>query len=155
KEAKEAIKDFSPPPFHYKIEQTGKCLLLNDCYNANPGSMKFALCWLKKMRGKRKIAVLGDMLELGDFAVSYHKDVGRFASSLRIDALFAIGKFSSHVVEGAKEGGLKEAFFFEDKDSLLAELINYLREDDCVLVKGSRQTRMEEIIEMLKVHLRE
>ena len=132
------------------IEQYGGITIFNDCYNANPESTESALCCLKKLKGKRKIAVLADMLELGEVSSFLHRRVGKFAGELKIDALFAYGEFSSEVVAGAEEAGLKNSFSFKDKKKLLKELVAYISPGDCLLVKGSRKTKMEEIVERLK-----
>lgn len=147
---KEAVESFSPPPLHYNIEKWEKFTIFNDCYNANPESMKSALVTLKKLKGRRKIAVLGDMLELGKASAKLHKEVGRIAGLLRIDALFAWGNFAHYTVKGAKEAGLTTSFSFKDKEDLIGELKPYLNSGDCLLIKGSRETRMEQLIQKLK-----
>jgi len=152
-EIKKATESFSPPNLHYQIERCGKYNILNDCYNANPESMKSALYTLKNLKGGRKIAILGDMLELGERSSSLHRSLGEFVASLGIDALFTFGRFASDVVAGAKKEGLEDAFFFESKENLLKELLDYISCGDWLLVKGSRETRMEELIDMLKSHL--
>jgi len=149
-EIKKAIETFSPPPLRCQIQRYGKYNILNDCYNANPDSMKSALCVLERLKGGRKIAILGDMLELGKDSASLHQSVGEFAASLKIDALFAYGRFSLDLVRGARKKGLKDTFFFKDKKDLLDKLLSYVNHGDWLLVKGSRETRMEELIEMLK-----
>lgn len=150
---KEAVEDFSPPPLRYKIEQCGKFNMLIDCYNANPESMELALSTLKSLKGRKKIAILGDMLELGEHAVILHRGLGEFAATIGIDALFACGRFAEEVVSGAIRQGLKDSFSFADKESLLEALLNYADCDDWLLVKGSRGARMEDLIDMLKSRL--
>lgn len=149
-EIKKAVETFSPPPLHYQIEQCGEYNILNDCYNANPESMKSALYTLKNLKGGRKVAILGDMLELGERSAFLHESLGEFAASLNIDALFTCGRFATYVVEGAKKRGLKDSFCFEHKKSLLEELLNYINCGDWLLFKGSRNTHMEKLITMLK-----
>jgi len=147
---KEAVESFSAPPLHYRIEKWEKCTIFNDCYNANPESVKSALLTLKKLKGKRKIAILGDMLELGKASPKLHQEIGKTAALLGIDALFTWGRFASYTAIGAREAGLKESFFFKDKETLVKRLLTYLSSGDCLLVKGSRETRMEELIQKLK-----
>jgi UDP-N-acetylmuramoyl-tripeptide--D-alanyl-D-alanine ligase len=147
---KEAVESFSAPPLHYKIERWKGYTIFNDCYNANPESVKSALFTLKKLKGKRKIAVLGDMLELGKVSPELHQEIGKTAASLGIDALFAWGRFAPYTAIGARQAGLKESFSFEDKETLAKRLVTYLSSGDCLLIKGSRETRMEELIQRLK-----
>lgn len=152
-EIKNAVESFSPPPLHCQIERYGEYNILNDCYNANPESMNSALYTLRNLEGGRKIAVLGDMLELGEHSSPLHKSLGEFAASLDIDALFTCGRFAADVASGAKKEGLTNSFCFEDKESLLGKLLSYIDHGDWLLVKGSRKTKMEELINMLKNHL--
>jgi len=147
------LSNFQPLPMHSQIYLLGKYRVIDDSYNANPESMEQALKLLKEMRGGRKIAILGDMLELGEMAEFFHYKIGRLMGELDIQALFALGEYSYKTVVGAKEAGIEEAFFFRDKKSLIEKLLTFLREDDCLLVKGSREMRMEEIIDRLRMRL--
>lgn len=147
---KKAVESFSPPPLHYQIEKCGKYNIFNDSYNANPESMRSALYTLNRLNGGRKIAVLGDMLELGEYSFSLHQDVGRFAASIGINAIFACGRFAPAIVSGAEEAGLKDSFCFDNKEALLDRLLSYIKHGDWLLIKGSRETRMEDLINMLK-----
>jgi len=148
-----ALKDFKLPPLHSEIEFIGKYKLINDSYNANPESMKEALTVLYKTEGKRKIAVLGDMLELGKRARFFHEMIGKQAGQLDIHALYALGKFSEDMVKGAKEAGMKNTFYFYDMDELVSKLLAYLKKGDCLLIKGSRNMRMEMVVEKLRAGL--
>jgi len=152
-EIKKAIGTFSVPPLRYQIEKWGKYNILNDCYNANPESMKSILSAFKKIKGGRKIAILGDMLELGEHSALLHKSVGEFAASCDIDTLLAYGNFAAQTVIGAKKGGIKNSFYFDDKGKLVSKLLAHVNCGDWLLVKGSRGTRMEEVISMLKSRL--
>ena len=152
-EIKKRVARFTPPPLRYHIERRGRYNILNDCYNANPESMKLALYTLKQLRGGRKIAILGDMLELGEHSAPLHQSVGEFAASCGIDALFACGRFADDVTTGAQKGGIKDCFSFDDKKVLLRSLLPYINGGDWLLIKGSRGTRMEELIDMLDRHL--
>jgi UDP-N-acetylmuramoyl-tripeptide--D-alanyl-D-alanine ligase len=122
--------------------------VLDDTYNANPESMGSALRTLKEARG-RKVAVLGDMLELGAASDSEHAGVGRMAAELGVDVLVAIGSSSETTAEGARRAGLKDVFSFGSKRNALALLKRILHEGDTVLVKGSRGAALEEVVEGL------
>ncbi|MDO9463350.1 MAG: cyanophycin synthetase, partial [Deltaproteobacteria bacterium] len=123
-------------------------------YNANPGSMRAALETLKEIKGSRPgIAVLGDMLELGEQTAEAHRSIGRYIAGLGIECLIVMGEFAPALItEGAIEGGM-------DKGRILAassheEAVRILRQKtsdhDFVLVKGSRRMRMEEIVKGLR-----
>ena len=145
-----AVKGFSPPPLHYQIEKCGEYNIFNDSYNANPESMRSALSTLMRLNGGRKIAILGDMLELGEYSFSLHQDLGKFAASVGVNAIFAYGRFAPAVASGAEKAGLKDSFCFESKEALFDRLLSYIKSGDWLLVKGSRKTKMEDLISMLK-----
>ena len=147
------LSNFQPLPMHSQIYLLGKYKVIDDSYNANPESMEQALKLLKEMRGGRKIAILGDMLELGEMAEFFHYKIGSLMGELNLQALFALGEYSRKTVAGAKDFGIEEAFVFRDKKSLIEKLLTFLKEDDCLLVKGSRDMRMEEIINRLRTRL--
>lgn len=126
--------------------------VLDDSYNANPQSMEVALRSLAALAGTgRRLAVLGDMGELGDAAPAAHRGAGRLAAELRLDGLFALGEHAGEVAAGAIEAGLAPARVFAGKDpaELAARLREALHAGDRVLVKGSRSMRMERIVQAL------
>jgi UDP-N-acetylmuramoyl-tripeptide--D-alanyl-D-alanine ligase len=127
--------------------------LLNDCYNANPGSMAMALKTLAELRDRgRTAAALGDMLELGATAAQEHRKIGRLAAQSGVDYLVVYGNFRLEVAAGAREGGLAAARIFPiaqlaDGARVLEEL---LAPGDWLLVKGSRSMHMEGLVDLLK-----
>ena len=126
--------------------------LLNDCYNANPGSMAMALKTLKEMHDRgRMVAALGDMLELGAHAAEQHRELGRLAGQAGLDLLVIYGNFRDEVAAGALENGLKKDCVIPvpDRDEGAKILRDFLRPDDWLLVKGSRSMHMERIVEAL------
>jgi UDP-N-acetylmuramoyl-tripeptide--D-alanyl-D-alanine ligase len=128
-------------------------LLIDDSYNANPQSMQIALDTLARLESSgRRLAVLGDMGELGDQGISAHHDAGRLAASLDLDGLYLIGSMAEHVAAGAAEAGFaKERIHLEeDHDSLARTLGDSIGKGDLILVKGSRAARMERIIEAIE-----
>lgn len=120
-------------------EKNGVSFLL-DCYNANPDSMRAAISVLKESEGTRKIALLGDMLELGEYSDQAHFEIGEFASGL--DGVFTVGTGAEHIHRGAKAADKKH---FQTNEELSRFLESYLRSGDAVLLKGSRGMKMEEI----------
>ena len=127
--------------------------ILNDSYNANPTSMTMALETLKGMNTSgNKVAVLGDMLELGEKSLEFHQKIGNKVKECEIDYLFTFGELSSGIAQGAKDKGFekKNIFSFQDKKSLLEKILEILKLGDVVLFKGSRKMGLEEIVEGLK-----
>ena len=127
--------------------------VINDSYNASPVSMKAALNSFSIMKGfKRKIAVLGDMLELGDVSEYNHREVGKYMRELKIDYLVTVGKLSSLIEEEFSKGKLKKVntrHFCSNKET--ADFLKgYIRDGDGILFKASRVMAFEEIIEMVK-----
>ena len=127
--------------------------LINDCYNANPGSMAMALGTLMELRDHgRAVAALGDMLELGLGAAADHRALGRLAARLGLDLLVVYGNFRQEVADGAVEAGLAPDRIFPVESR--AEGARILREllapGDWLLVKGSRSMHMEGLIDRLE-----
>ncbi|MBE6900452.1 MAG: UDP-N-acetylmuramoyl-tripeptide--D-alanyl-D-alanine ligase [Ruminococcaceae bacterium] len=124
--------------------------VVEDCYNANPDSMKAALNTLgaqKLPEGARKIAVLGDMLELGTVAESSHYEIGKLAAE-KADLLLCFGELSRLIAAGAWVNGMKEtAFHFESKEELAKELRKTAKTGDMVWLKASRGMKFEDISE--------
>jgi UDP-N-acetylmuramoyl-tripeptide--D-alanyl-D-alanine ligase len=127
--------------------------LINDCYNANPGSMAMALATLMELKDHgRAAAALGDMLELGEGAAADHRALGRLGGRLGLDLLVVYGSFRQEVAEGATEAGLAPERIFPvesraDGAQILREL---LAPGDWLLVKGSRSMHMEGLIDRLE-----
>ncbi len=127
--------------------------LLNDCYNANPGSMAMALDTLMELKDHgRAAAALGDMLELGTSAIDGHRELGRRAARLGLDLLVIYGNFRQEVAAGAAEAGLgPERIFPVDRRAEGARILReFLQPGDWLLVKGSRGMHMEELIDRLE-----
>ena len=118
--------------------------IINDCYNASPASMKASLGVLAKAEG-RKLALLGDMLELGDRSNELHEEVGRFAASIGLDMLVTVGSSARLISAAAKTLGLENAFH-ADRDEAAELLKNELRAGDTLLVKASRGMALEKMI---------
>lgn len=120
--------------------------LIKDAYNASPDSMKAALSVLASMEG-RKIAVLADMLELGDMEQEFHKEVGAFLGQIKADELYCTGPLSKYIIQGAVEKNPSiKAEHFEDNEALTRFLEVYLTQGDNVLFKGSNGMKLSEVI---------
>jgi len=120
-----------------------------DCYNANPDSLQNALTLFQKENSSRKIAVLGDMAELGKDRVKYHQNAGRMVKRCGFTVLITIGRLGREIAKGAKKAGMKDCFSFLSLDPLLKIIRKLIKRGDLVLVKGSRVMKMEKILEKL------
>lgn len=126
----------------------GEVLVIDDCYNANPVSMKASLDVLAQADG-RKIAVLGDMGELGENEREMHYDVGKYAANTGVDILFCCGTLSEELAKGAQRGHTK-VMYFADREKLTQTLINFVEAGDTVLVKASHFMEFPKIVKALE-----
>jgi UDP-N-acetylmuramoyl-tripeptide--D-alanyl-D-alanine ligase len=151
--AKEALEHFQSFPMRMEIIHLGGGkILINDTYNANPRSMELALETLAEVKTKnRAIAVLGDMLELGDFTKEAHQQLGRKVGELSIDFLLTLGEEGPVIVDSAIRHGLppERAKVVENHSGAISILKKIVQEGDWILVKGSRKMAMEKIVEGL------
>lgn len=145
-----ALASFTSTSMRMEIKNANGFKVISDCYNANPSSTKMALQTLGNMRveGKR-IAVLGDMLELGKESGNLHKQIGALVPEMNFDMLLAVGKEAKKYVEGAKSRGMKNVQYFETVPEVISELSEIVAEGDILLVKGSRGMHMEQVVEAL------
>ncbi len=158
---REGLMRYLPDGMRQHIYPMGRITVIEDCYNASPESMICALDVLREYTskaGKRSIAVLGDMLELGNDSPALHRSVGEYLAEQKVDRLFTVGRSANQIAVGARQGGMSEKAISRNLDSrqlavtgdaLLAEL----REGDVVLFKASRMVGAEEIIAYIKERL--
>jgi UDP-N-acetylmuramoyl-tripeptide--D-alanyl-D-alanine ligase len=142
---KTGLEYFKGEPGRLEVIDSGQnFVLINDTYNASPGSVKAAIDILMNVNGE-SILVLGDMAELGDESESMHAEIGQYASDRKVKRLFAIGEQSKLAVQSFGSG----ASHFVSLDALVSALIKVISADTTVLVKGSRSARMEVVIDRL------
>lgn len=155
-EIKRGIYNFEPKGIRQKTEIINGVTYILDCYNASPDSMSAGLELLDdtEVSGKR-IAVLGDIKEVGDNAVSIHKRVGKMAAKSKADILLCIGDDSKNIAAGAVKAGFSEqnAVWFESRDELVCYLTRTVKPGDLILFKASRAMKLEEIASVLKEKL--
>ena len=150
-----ALEGYIPAGMREKIEVIDNITLIEDCYNASPDSVR-ALATTLKIKGeggKRKIAVIADMLELGDYSEKAHRDCGKYLADAGVDMLLTYGKFAKFTAEEARENGILRVFEFDDKTELSKHLVSMLKEWDVVAFKGSRGMKLEDVIEYVKGEL--
>ena len=126
------------------LMQCGSLQILDDCYNANPVSMRASLDVLSSGTG-RTVAVLGDMGELGEDEEQLH-----YVAQKKIDALFCAGSLSAQLAQGARDGGMEQVFYFAKRQELIEHLLEFLKEGDTVLVKASHFMEYPKVVEALK-----
>jgi UDP-N-acetylmuramoyl-tripeptide--D-alanyl-D-alanine ligase len=147
---KYGLDDFSPVAMRSEIKEIQGRTVLADYYNANPASMEAAINTLISLsEGRKSIAVLGDMLELGQAAPGSHREIGLAAARAGVDIVITVGALAKHIGEGALEGGMPNERVLEaPTHAEAAELLKKLsRPGDVVLIKGSRGMKMEKILE--------
>jgi UDP-N-acetylmuramoyl-tripeptide--D-alanyl-D-alanine ligase len=151
-EAAEVLATLDPVSRRSQVTRHSGWALLDDSYNANPDSVRAALDLIGVVDAGRRIAVLGDMLELGPGSPELHAAMGRHAAAVGVDLLLATGELSRHTAAAALESGLGpgEVMHFTDRMALATQLRALLRPGDLVLVKGSRSMQLEEVAEFIK-----
>ncbi|MFB0565676.1 MAG: UDP-N-acetylmuramoyl-tripeptide--D-alanyl-D-alanine ligase [Candidatus Aminicenantaceae bacterium] len=144
------LKPFSMRGTLINLEKDIK--LIDDSYNSNPKALESALKGLASLPSKRKIAVLGDMLELGESEIEYHIQAGKQVVKGGWDMLVGIGPLSRHMIKGALSSGMKrnQTYSYQSSREASDKILTLLNEGDLVLVKGSRGMRTEEIVNTLK-----
>ena len=143
-EIKQGIESFQMSNNRMNTIKTTKYTIINDTYNANPDSMKSAIKTLATLKG-RKVAILGDMLELGEKEIEYHQEIGEFCNG-KIDVLIAIGSLSKNIFDKFT----KEKYYFKTNEEAEKNLNNILKEDDTILIKASHSMKLEEIVTYLQ-----
>ena len=147
------LEAFQPPGMRMEVTQlpTG-VTVLNDAYNANPASMAAALRTLAASRSRRRLAVLGEMRELGAEAARAHRELGTAAAAANLDTLFLLGEHAEEVRAGAEAAGMApdRIVVAQSHEALAARLQSHCRSGDLVLLKGSRGAAMEEVLRRLE-----
>lgn len=118
--------------------------VIDDCYNANPMSMKASLEVLSHATG-RKVAILGNMFELGAKELELHREVGETAGQLKIDLVITIGELAKEIHKGALAGA-GQCLHFETKEELLEQMDDIIKTGDTVLIKASNSMKFKEIV---------
>lgn len=145
----EAVKELAAPSMRGQRLVHEGMTILNDCYNSNPDAARAMLDVLRETPARRRIAVLGEMLELGRWSESLHRDVGSYAAKSGIDVLVGIRGEACHLVDAARQAGLAvdAAFFFPSAEEAGDYLRGIARAGDVILFKGSRGTHVEHALE--------
>lgn len=149
-EIKKGIESLTPVSGRNNMILTDSLLIIDDCYNANPVSTKASIDVLSQAE-TRKVAILGDMFELGEAEKELHRQVGIHASEKGIDLVICIGEFSKETAEGAQERSVKnQVVHFDTKADFFARMSELLQKDDTILVKASHGMEFPEIVTRLQ-----
>lgn len=149
-EIKTGIETMKTISGRLNLIDTGSLLIIDDCYNANPVSMKGSLDVLAAAEG-RSVAIMGDMFELGDNEKELHYNTGVYAAEKEINVICCIGQLSKETYTGAKAAASKSAvLYFETRDEFLEKINNVVKKGDTILVKASHGMEFPKIVEALK-----
>lgn len=132
------------------VEEIGGMQVIKDFYNASPASMKAALEVLSYAEGRKKTAVLGDMLEMGEYAKDAHYEIGKAAVKYGVDLLITAGENGKCIARGAADAGMKNVVSFEDTASAAEYVKNAVKSGDAVLIKASHGMHFEKIYNIIK-----
>ena len=144
------IAQFRLTEMRLSVEQAHGITIINDCYNASPDSIRAALKVLGSVEAARKVAVLGDMLELGEFAKNAHYELGGEVEKNGTDVLLTAGKNAEHLAIGARDAGLEAVYSYKTTEELAEQIKRYVKAGDVVLVKASRGMHFEKICEQIR-----
>ena len=146
---RDAVRTLEPGKMRGERLERNGIVIWNDSYNSNPEASRAMLDVLRQTPARRRIAVLGEMLELGQSAETLHRDIGKYAAAQGIDVLVGIRGAARFMVDEAVRAGLSEsaAYFFEDSGTAGDFLRRLVRDGDAVLFKGSRGVRVEKALE--------
>ena len=149
----DGIANFELTKRRMQVEKNNKGItIINDCYNANYDSMKAAIEYLGKINANRKIAVLGDMLELGEFSKNLHEKVGEEVGKNKIDILITVGEAAKDIAGKAKECGIEQSniYEFSNNDEAVSLIEKIAKEGDAILIKASNGMKFQEIFEKVR-----
>lgn len=150
KQIKAGIESLEPIGGRFRMIDTGDWLIVDDCYNANPMSMKASLEVLQDGEGRR-VAILGDMGELGENERELHEEVGRFAAHQKLELLICVGDLCRYMAEAAADEGCGlEVVHMSNREELLSDLSRYVQKGDTILVKASHFMGFEEVVKTLE-----
>lgn len=148
------LAHFRPAAMRSEVTAAGDITIINDCYNANPASMKAAIDMLHGLsQGRRKVAVLGDMLELGPASPKLHREVGEYLGQKGVAYLIAVGELGRELAAGAKRAGVPVSHISEVADAAAAAktVKALVQSGDVVLVKASRRLLLEQVVASLRM----
>lgn len=149
----EALVNYAPPPKRTRLLTGIKhTYIIDDSYNASPLSMQSALEAVKSLKAKRKVGVLGDMMEIGRYTIQAHENIGRLSAKV-FDILITVGSRAKFIAEAAVKAGLprKNIYCFDNADEAKLKVRELIKRRDLVLVKASNSIHLDKIVEEIKL----
>ena len=154
KEINKGFMSYKPVDGRSRVSKSKGITLIDDCYNANPNSVKAALKSMSTLTGRR-VAILGDMFNLGEQSEQMHYEVGVYAADKGVDFLFCLGGQARFIYDGYKSAGGNNVFHYNLMDELKADITGKIKKGDTVLVKASRGMHFEELLPVISNSLSE
>ncbi len=148
--AREALAEAEPMPGRAQVHRARGIVLVDDSYNANPASMRASLSSLTQINGKRRIAILGDMAELGDYSDVEHRELGKYIAGSSVDRVYWLGASGRYVKEGVGRSSDKSVQLFETMKDLTVAVEKEVKSGDVLLVKGSRAVSLDKLVDQLR-----
>lgn len=149
KKARQGFSTLITTKMRFEVIRRDRIIIVNDAYNASPASMQAAIKTVAEVYDSRKIAVLGDMFELGEIAEKVHREMGEYVVENNFDILITVGKLAKFIAEGAKSAGMENIFVTDSHEDAAKTLRGILQHDDVVLFKASHGMHLEKIIELI------
>ncbi len=148
-EIRNGFASLATTKMRFEVIRRDGIVIVNDAYNASPASMRASIQTVAEIYDGRKIAVLGDMLELGKISEKVHRDIGEEVAKNNFDILITIGELGKFIAAGAEEAGLKNIFMTSTHEEAAKKIISVMQEGDTILFKASHGMHMEKIIELI------
>ncbi len=147
-EIDKGIRALNPIEGRNKVIKTDRYTLIDSCYNANPMSMKSSIDTLSETKGRR-VAILGDMFELGENTADLHRQIGKYAATKSLDVIVCVGELSKNIYNEIQKMRTDDLYYFATKEDLINELDKIIKNDDIILVKASNGMKFKELIKIL------
>jgi len=148
-EIQRGISSLTTTKMRFEVIRRDGLTIVNDAYNASPASMRVAIKTTSEIYDGRLIAVLGDMLELGDISEKIHREIGAEVVENKFDTLITLGELGKFIAEGARSAGLKNVYTFDTHEDAAKKILELVRDGDTILFKASHVMHMEKIIELI------
>ncbi len=149
KNARQGLSTLITTKMRFEVIRRDRIIIVNDAYNASPASMQAAIKTVSEVYDSRKIAVLGDMFELGEISEKVHREIGNYLAENNFDILITVGELGKFIAEGAKSAGMEKIFVTDSHEDAAKTLLGILQADDVVLFKASHGMHLEKIIELI------
>ena len=148
-EIQRGISRLTTTKMRFEVIRRDGLTIVNDAYNASPASMRVAIKTTSEIYDGRLIAVLGDMLELGNISEAIHREIGAEIVENKFDTLITLGELGKFIAAGARDAGLKNVYTFDTHEAVAKKILEIVRDGDTILFKASHVMHMEKIIELI------